>query len=73
MRKEVISKSQATIFKIFPSPPPSPRRGEGKGEGPHSEIRIDLPLFSLIGKGFVDQHHGDIIFNGVEQVTGFAD
>jgi hypothetical protein len=40
---------------------------------PHSEIRIGLPLFSLIGKGFVDQHHGDIIFNGKEQVTGLAD
>jgi len=91
MKKEDISKSQANIFKIFPSPPPLPaarqalpggERGSVRGRIPclreaasakAGEIRIALPLFSLIGQGFVDQHHRDIIFNRVEQVTGFAD
>jgi len=86
MKKEDISKSQANIFKIFPSPLPCLPAGRGgvRGRIPclrevplcgtkAGEIRTALPLFSLIGKGFVDQHHGDIIFNRVEQVTGFAD
>jgi hypothetical protein len=30
-------------------------------------------LFSLIGKSFVNQHHRDIVLNGIEQATGFAD
>jgi hypothetical protein len=30
-------------------------------------------LFSLIGKSFINQHHGDIVFNRIEQVAGFAD
>jgi hypothetical protein len=30
-------------------------------------------FFSFIGERFVDQHHGDIVFNGIEQVAGFAD
>jgi hypothetical protein len=30
-------------------------------------------FFSFVGKRFVNQHHGDIILNGIEQATGFAD
>jgi hypothetical protein len=30
-------------------------------------------LFSLVGKSFVNQHYRDIVLNGIEQVTGFAD
>jgi hypothetical protein len=30
-------------------------------------------LFSLIGKSFVNQHHGDIVLNGIEQLAGLAD
>jgi hypothetical protein len=30
-------------------------------------------LFSLIGKSFVNQHYGDIVLNGIEQLAGLAD
>jgi hypothetical protein len=37
------------------------------------EIRNGLPFFPLIRKSFVNQHHGDIVSNRIEQVAGFAD
>jgi len=36
----------------------------------------DLVLFlflSFVGKSFVDQHHRDIILDGIEQMAGFTD
>jgi hypothetical protein len=58
--------------------------GRGKGEG-FGILVIGIYLgfgvsnlllvlfFSFIGERFVDQHHRDIILNGIEQATGFAD
>jgi len=31
------------------------------------------PVFSFVGKGFIDQHHWYIIFDLVDQSTRFAD
>jgi hypothetical protein len=30
-------------------------------------------FFSLDGKSFIDQHHRDVLFNGIKKMTGFAD
>jgi hypothetical protein len=34
---------------------------------------VFILLFSFVGEGFIDQHHRDIVFDGIEQATGFAD
>ena len=57
-------------------PPPSRGRLGGGWAAfciPQSAFRNFLSLFSLIGKGFVDQHDGNIVFNGIEKATSFAD
>jgi hypothetical protein len=32
-----------------------------------------LSFLPSIGKSFINQHHRDILFNGIEEMTGFAD
>ncbi len=60
---------------IIHAPPSRGRLGWGwvTFRNSHSEIRIGLPFFSLIGKSFVDQHHRDIVLDRIEQMTGLAD
>jgi hypothetical protein len=43
------------MLEIFPSPPPSPQRGEGKGEGAQNVRRklLDLTGKNLKIEGFV--------------------
>ena len=58
-------------------------RGRGWGESQICLPRIYLGfdiwnlefnlLFSLIRECFIDQHDGDILFDGIEQVAGLAD